>query len=71
MNLESKIYRKEIITKIVNSSILVLWFFGLVIMLYFIYKKYDKWYKIIFKKEYLSDINYMDYKSWIFNKKKN
>mgnify|MGYP004515191713 FL=1 len=60
MNLESKIYRKEIITKIINSSILVLWFFGLVIMLYFIYKKYDKWYKIIFKKEYMSDINYME-----------
>lgn len=49
MNVESKVLRKEMFIKLFYTSILFISFLSLFILCYYIYKKYDKGYKVTFK----------------------
>ena len=55
MNIESKVIKKEIIIKVSLTSIMYIWILGLFILLYQIYKKYDKEYELTFKQKYFRD----------------
>lgn len=56
MNVESKVERNYIITKVIFTSIMGIILIGILIILYQIYKKYNKEYQLIFKEKYFIDI---------------
>jgi len=49
MAIESRVLRREMLIKLFYTSLLFFWFVGLIITIYYIYKKYDKEYKVTFK----------------------
>ena len=56
MNVESRVLRREMIIKLFYTSILFSWFILLIVICYYIYKRYDKEYKVTFK---LKKIDYI------------
>lgn len=55
MNLESKVERKETILKVTFTSISVAWTLGLLVMIYYVYQKFDKEYEPQFKGKYFRE----------------
>ena len=71
MNIDPKIERREVILKVVLTSIMAFWLVGLMIIIYQIYKKYGN--KVVYEDKYFVDLpNYEPFiSSFILRKKIN
>lgn len=56
MNIEPKIERNEVISKVILTSIMMIWVIIIIMITYQIYKKYDKRYEFRFKRKYFKEI---------------